>query len=1657
MKKYLLILICLFSINLFAQTPTVTAGNVTAVSGDSVVIPINVQNFSNVGAITIKLQYTSSVLSWGRALNWDPQLSGALANVTNGVVTIAWDAIAGMNLSDGKLVDLKFLFNGGLTGMDFIEAQCEIADVNGNIITTTYINGNVSEASTININIYPETINFGNVANGGVYVDTVTISNGTNSTSNLNGNISVSGTRFAIFSGGGSYSILPGEQHKVIIWFVPDQNGTYHENLSITHNGSQITSPILVPLDASVFTPVITVLDPLAGVNWSVGSSQTVTWNSSDVTGNVNIKLSIDGGTTYPVMLTASTANDGTQSITVPDNVSSTCRVKVESVNNTNTYGVNPGIFTISPGQQLPELIAYYPFNQNVFDESGKAHHATIFGNPQFAQDRFGRPDSAMLFDGVDDWLEVNSSSLFPSQAITMCYWVNRNNNEITGLQNYISKEQSFQSYIYADKKFASGLWAGTPGLWSGYYSGNFSVTNLNDWIFYAFTWDNNTKTANVYIDGVLVNSEIETNPNFFLRTSSYPLYIGKNGSANVYHIQGYMDDIRIYNTALVESDVQNLYHENGWTGNPINLVDDYLLLTKNNIGSNDADIYQIKEDGSGLRLLYDDSGYCLMPEANDSGDKMLFASNNSSTGKREVFIYDFINSNVTQLTSNNDTYGSVNPKFYSGNEIWYKRGPQAGVNEWWKMNYDGTGQTQITNWQSQGKQSPYFSYNSNKSKVVYEKGSPSAAPTHEIYISNIDLSNEIQLTSNGANDGSPNFSPNGNRVVWHQNSGTGGTFNIWIMNSDGTGAQQLTNEQPGNHNFNPCFSLDGQSIFYSHSDGQQNDIYKMNIDGSSPINITNTPDADELLYSVTSKVLENKLIAYYPFTNNAQDESGNGNHGTTQGGLTWTLDRFDSLNSAAHLNGTNSYISLPGTWGGQSELTISAWVKTAAPTDDFYAIVSSNQWNQFLHFQVSDNPTAGVGVYTNPNVFDITPAPTASPINKWRHVVLVLKSGESKVYQDGVEYSSSDQVFTSLSNSTSVCIGRGYGDARFFNGELDDIRIYKKALNNQEIQSLYHENGWNGYQGLVAHYPLSGNALDESGNNNNGTTNSGVSWVPDRFNNPTSAASFDGINGYITVPNSSSLSSPSTALSITGWVLIDSMHNIVSSLIDKAPPDNYGQYNFTYEHYMGGRFKLLLNGGSSSSISAFEYNTIPINEWCFIATTWNGSTATFYLDGSAIGTYDVIGTIEPDGNPISIGWQKAGTMNNHFKGNIDDIRIYNTALTETEIQQLYHENGWTGNPYTGPTWYVEQNGNDTTGTGSLDLPFQTFNKAISVANNKDSILIGTGTFNENINIHQKDSLYISGKGQDSTIFTSGIVLTDQATYNRITNLTVGGFSSSDYNGCNYNLIENCKITGQIFFNIHCSYNTFKDNLIVSGSYEVYNNYGWYNTFTGNYFKNGTYGIHMNGGGGFKIYNNTFENFTSGFNSENHFLGTHGNHILSNTFINCTSAFRDNGRNDDNNLLRSNLIINPVLAISKTLNSFSLISFNNIFENTDTSNIVISSILDIHDNYEENSFYPRPGIDQKSFFYDEAKQAFRFTTVNDDIGDNAHLWIEVDKNLIDVNVIVDNQYRVIRDTLVAQGKLNPPLTDTEEYKQSYVNNILYYQNGKWVKRDDLNE
>ncbi len=106
-------------------------------------------------------------------------------------------------------------------------------------------------------------------------------------------------------------------------------------------------------------------------------------------------------------------------------------------------------------------------------------------------------------------------------------------------------------------------------------------------------------------------------------------------------------------------------------------------------------------------------------------------------------------------------------------------------------------------------------------------------------------------------------------------------------------------------------------------------------------------------------------------------------------------------------------------------------------------------------------------------------------------------------------------------------------------------------------------------------------------------------------------------------------------------------------------------------------------------------------------------------------------------------------------------------------------------------------------------------------------------------------------------------------------------------------------------------------------------------------------------------------------------------------------------------------------------------------------------------DYEHYTVLRLPGIAKGSFFDEIREKKYLFHKYFSDPEREGHLWIKLDYNLKDFDFIVDNQFRVTRDSLVAHGKLKLPYTDTKEYVELYKSKILYWHNGKWVKREEL--
>ncbi len=225
-------------------------------------------------------------------------------------------------------------------------------------------------------------------------------------------------------------------------------------------------------------------------------------------------------------------------------------------------------------------LVAYYPFNDNTYDMSGNVNHGTRYGLTD-AEDRFGNPEKALYFDGGDDFIKVPSSqSLQLNRACTIAGWVKIDegiNYNVYGYRHILSKGAThgglYEDYsvaltnpTYPDYNNPEGglQWAAAH---SSYARTDESIPEAS-WHHIATTFDYDEQEIKLYIDGQIQSAYYYPLPWQLLRASDHPLYIGiRYESALNYRgqFQGIMDELRIYNKALSETEINELYTEGGW------------------------------------------------------------------------------------------------------------------------------------------------------------------------------------------------------------------------------------------------------------------------------------------------------------------------------------------------------------------------------------------------------------------------------------------------------------------------------------------------------------------------------------------------------------------------------------------------------------------------------------------------------------------------------------------------------------------------------------------------------------------------------------------------------------------------------------------------------------------------------------------------------------------------------------------------------------------------------------------------------------------------------------------------------------------------------------------------------------------------------------
>lgn len=231
-------------------------------------------------------------------------------------------------------------------------------------------------------------------------------------------------------------------------------------------------------------------------------------------------------------------------------------------------------------------------------------------------------------------------------------------------------------------------------------------------------------------------------------------------------------------------------------------------------------------------------------------------------------------------------------------------------------------------------------------------------------------------------------------------------------------------------------------------------------------------------------------LVGYYPFNNNVNDESGNGNNAINIDAI-FTTDRFGNINSAASFNGKTSEIILPEAFHLGDTFTVCGWAFALTAQYNSGCLFQSDWSRQEYYYEpflysvyaffnneeeLNCNSWGGNNIIENVDSLE------------WFFWALSCDGSTLKVYlNDELKTSHSVTPNYGIGTYFPARIGRitrntnaAHGDLQnyWFNGSIDDVRIYNRTLSDIEIESLFHEGGWQGGKHITIEFTNGGEQI---------------------------------------------------------------------------------------------------------------------------------------------------------------------------------------------------------------------------------------------------------------------------------------------------------------------------------------------------------------------------------------------------------------------------------------------------------------------------------------------------------------------------------------------------------------------------------------------------
>lgn len=376
--------------------------------------------------------------------------------------------------------------------------------------------------------------------------------------------------------------------------------------------------------------------------------------------------------------------------------------------------------------------------------------------------------------------------------------------------------------------------------------------------------------------------------------------------------------------------------------------------------------------------------------------------------------------------------------------------------------------------------------------------------------------------------------------------------------------------------------------------------------------------------------------------------------------------------------------------------LTVSGWARPTSSHDGH--ILAKWDWpnENNASYRLQTDTVGGSDIDYEFRVYSGTCGSTSSinsgevtvTTNEWHHIVGVyIPSTEVSLYIDGVLVAQNTTgIPASISNcANDVTIGTNTGPTlQEWEGDLDDIRVYNRALTSTEISTLYQNTGGNDTS-LALHLKLdetSGTvSADSSVYGNDGTLNNFS--VPAWSSNGTldGALLFDGTDDVIVVPDANSLDI-NNAVTVAAWINTTCSPDFADSnrecrILQKGSgTTDSSSFALDIDDDTVGYEALhfcVNYGGIDDPQCIYTNSGTVVNDgtWHHVAASWDGTELSLYVDGQLDNTASYsAGSVAANSDPITIGGRNDGNGDD-YSGLMDDVRIYTRALSANEIASM--------------------------------------------------------------------------------------------------------------------------------------------------------------------------------------------------------------------------------------------------------------------------------------------------------------------------------------------------------------------------------------------------